>query len=104
MRPVEFPGANLTLLKPASMTDEECSPLPTHRKGDLSISCWELSEGEMLKLQRTKRIWLWVLSTPSQPPVSLDVDSPFESGPDQPEKQERPPVDPPEPPRQRQFG
>lgn len=77
MRPVEFPESNKTLLKPESMTDEECSSLPIYTDGLNCVSCWEITEEEVEVLKSTKKIWLTILSGKSQPPVCLQVESPF---------------------------
>lgn len=103
MEGVEFKQMTTVLGRPPSLTEEECGSLPVHVTGDGHyISCWELSDAELETLKRTKRIWLWVWSGPrrAQPPVSLAVENPFEEEPEP----ERPPVDPPEPPRRRMVG
>jgi len=78
MKPVEFEEANGVLHKPESMTDEECLSLPVFRDGRYCISLWELSEEEKAELLKTGKVWLWVLSGETQPPVLLSVSSPFE--------------------------
>lgn len=78
MKAIEFPQQNKILLKPDDMTDEECFSLPIFSDGKNCISLWELNEQEIQELVRTKRIWLWMVSGHTQPPVLLQVESPFE--------------------------
>lgn len=76
MRPIDFPQANLTLAKPATMTDEECQPLRVHRDGPQLISCWGLTWRERLAVLFRGRVWLWVWGG-GHPPVALEVETPF---------------------------
>ena len=79
MKPVKFPEANKVLVHPGSMTEEECQDLHVHKTDDgRLISRWELSGDELMKVLETKTIWLHIWSGDTQPPVSLDVDEPFE--------------------------
>lgn len=79
MKPVPFDEANVFLERPPSMTEEECGTLPVFRdKRGFCVSCWELSGDELMKILETKRIWLWVFSEGSQPPVSMDLEYPFD--------------------------
>jgi hypothetical protein len=71
--PVDFPEKTKTLQKPPSMTDEECSPLHVYSDGEVCISCWRPSWRERLSILWHGRIWLYVASGPTQPPVSLDA-------------------------------
>ncbi len=72
MKPISFKYANRTLLKPEGMTDEECGPLPVYNDGQTSISCWKPSLKERLSILLFGRVWLWVVSGVTQPPVSLE--------------------------------
>lgn len=74
MIPDVFKEANVTLLKPDSMTDEECSSLKVYTDGEVCISCWKLSLKERIKALLYGRVWLGVLSGHTQPPVWLDCD------------------------------
>jgi len=71
MLPIKFKEANMTLLKPASMTDEECKSLPVFTDGFECVSCWKLSWKERLSALVFGKIWLSVLSGKTQPPVWL---------------------------------
>ncbi len=82
MKPVTFPEQNISLGKPEGMTDEQCGSLPAFQGHDpegfpVIVSCWELSPEELEQVQETGKIYLVVIS-PTQPPLSLRVDSPFE--------------------------
>lgn len=71
MKPIKFEESNKTLLKPSSMTDEECSSLPVFTDGRQCISCWRLTWMERLSALLFGRVWLCVLSGHTQPPVWL---------------------------------
>lgn len=78
MRGVEFEQSTTVLGRPPGTTEEECGSLPVHQTKDgQCISCWELSDEDLETLKKTKRIWLWVWSGHTQPPVLLDVDHPW---------------------------
>lgn len=71
MKPIKFEEANKELLKPESMTDEECSSLWIYNDGRECVSCWKLSFKERLAALLFGRVWLSVLSGHTQPPVWL---------------------------------
>jgi hypothetical protein len=71
MKPIEFKQANKNLLKPAGMTDEECGSLPVYCDGKECISLWKMTWKERLSAVFFGRIWLYVVSGQTQPPVSL---------------------------------
>lgn len=71
MKPIKFKEANKTLLKPESMTDEECSSLTVFSDGRECVSCWKLSWRERLSALLFGKMWLGVLSGSTQPPVWL---------------------------------
>jgi len=73
MEPTDFPQANRNLLKPEGMTDEECSSLPVFSDGEICLSAWKLSLRERLSALLFGRIWLYVLSGSTQPPVALQA-------------------------------
>lgn len=72
LSPIKFPEANKNLLKPESMTDEECSSLWVYTDGTQCISCWKMSIKQRLSALMHGRIWLSILSGKTQPPVWLD--------------------------------
>jgi hypothetical protein len=76
MKPADFPQANRTYTKPPDMTDEECSPLRVYDTGEALVSCWQFSWRERLAVLFRGRAWLWVIGR-GQPPVALEVESPF---------------------------
>ena len=71
MLPIKFKEANMILLKPESMTDEECRSLPVFIDGVECVSCWKLSWKERLSALVFGKIWLFVLNGKTQPPVRL---------------------------------
>jgi len=77
VKPVNFPTSNKELTAPPGVSTEECGSLPVYNDGELSISCWEMTDEEFATLKKTKRVWLWVWAGFSQPPVAVDVADPF---------------------------
>lgn len=72
MEPVAFEQATNILLKPDSLTDALCGPLPVWSNGQQCVSCWRPSWRERLSILIFGRVWLWVWSGRTQPPVRLD--------------------------------
>lgn len=72
VKPIKFEEANKNLLKPSSMTDEECSSLWVYSDGEQCISCWKLGWKERLAALLFGKVWLSVLSGSTQPPVWID--------------------------------
>ncbi|MFA6714991.1 MAG: hypothetical protein WCS27_06420 [Victivallaceae bacterium] len=77
MIPVDFKERNRTLVKPDSMTDEECISLPVFTNGQVCVSCWEMSEEEKQELLKTGKVWLSVWSGATQPPVCVTAKNPI---------------------------
>jgi len=71
MNPIDFPESNKNLLKPDGMTDEECGSLPVLTDGKICLSLWQPSWRERLSILFFGRVWLYVWSGQTQPPVSL---------------------------------
>lgn len=75
MKPVKFEQQNITF----GENQKEYGNLPEFRdpEGQV-ITCWELEEGELEKVQTTGKVYLRQL-TFNQPiqPVSLHAESPF---------------------------
>jgi len=71
MQPVEFKQANKNLLKPENMTDEECESLPVFNDGKVCISLWQMTWKERISALLFGKIWLFVNSGHTQPPVAL---------------------------------
>lgn len=78
MKPSSFEQQTDVLRKPDSMTDEECSSLPVWSDGERCISLWTATWRERLCFLLTGKVWLWVWGGPTQPPVAVSVDNPFE--------------------------
>jgi hypothetical protein len=74
MKPIKFDQANRDLLKPDSMTDEECASLPVFTDGQVCISLWRPTLLERISLLLFGRLWLYVLSGNTQPPVSILIE------------------------------
>jgi hypothetical protein len=86
MQPIKFPESNFTFGAPVGWPEEKCSPLPVwkgeHLNGEPAIvSCWKLSPEELELIQRTGHVFLTVVGA-GTPPVSLSVESPFLSVPE----------------------
>ncbi len=73
MKPVNFKYANVVLEKPESMTDEECGSLPIFRDDAQCISLWSMSLRERLSTLIFGRVWVFVHSGITQPPISLSA-------------------------------
>jgi hypothetical protein len=71
MEPTNFEQANKNLLKPEGWTDEECGSLPVFTDGKECISLWKMTWRERLSALFFGKIWLFVHSGYTQPPVSL---------------------------------
>lgn len=74
MKAVKFKEANKNLLKPSSMTDEECGTLWVFTDEKRCISCWKMTWKERLKALFFGKVWLSVYSGQTQPPVWLLCD------------------------------
>ena len=74
MKPIKFEEQTMILQKPKGMTDEECGTLPVYTDGKNCVSCWKMSWKERIKAILFGRIWLYVWSGKTQPPVSLLCD------------------------------
>lgn len=72
MHPVRFAEANKNLLKPSSMTDEECASLWVFSDGSVCVSRWQLNWRDRLRALWYGHVWLSVYSGTTQPPVRLD--------------------------------
>ena len=72
MKAIKFKQANRNLLKPNSMTDEECKSLWVFTDNRECISCWKLSFKQRLSALFFGTVWLSVLSGGTQPPVWLN--------------------------------
>lgn len=75
MRQIRFSGANKKLGKPKGMTDKECSSLWVYTDKEVCVSCWVPSWKDILYIIFHRKIWLFVLSGETQPPVKIRTDS-----------------------------
>jgi hypothetical protein len=71
MEPTSFPQSNKTLGPPPGMTEEECGKLPIFTDGKQCVSLWQMNWRERLSALFVGRIWLFVMSGQTQPPVLL---------------------------------
>jgi len=71
MEPKEFKYANKNLLKPQDMTDEECGSLPVYTDGEVCISLWKMTLRERFSALFFGRVWVFIHSGYTQPPISL---------------------------------
>jgi hypothetical protein len=72
MKSIKFPESNFTLLKPLGMKDEDCGNLPCHRGGAWIVSCWKMSLRERIGAVIFGKVWVYVMSKNSQPPIALE--------------------------------
>lgn len=73
MHPVLFKEQTYILSKPENMMYEECASLPVFRDGKQCISAWKMSFKERLSALLFGKMWLYVLSGETQPPVTVLV-------------------------------
>lgn len=74
MKPKDFKGSNRVLTAPKGM--ENCGNLYVATDGKTCVSCWKLSLIERLRILIGKPMWLYIISGGTQPPVSLEVETP----------------------------
>jgi hypothetical protein len=72
MIPIKFPESNAILTRPVDMTEEECMSLSVHTDGVFCISCWRPTLRERLSILLFGKVWVWVRSGRTQPPIALD--------------------------------
>lgn len=71
-RPRGFKESNRTLM-PGDHPGHEVQPLPVFNNGDFCMSSWRLSLQERFSALLFGRVWLYVLSGSTQPPVWIAV-------------------------------
>ena len=84
MFPASFHESNGYLGKPPDMTHDECDALSVWR-GDVTVdgggavpavvSCWKLTPDELEEVNRTGRVWLYVVGR-TMPPVMMAGNKP----------------------------
>lgn len=90
MKPVKFPQQNFVYTKPEGWTDEQCLDLPAFKGHDdaghpIVISKWELDQRELAEINKNKCVYLMAMDS-SIPPMSVHIDSPFNTEDPQPRK------------------
>ena len=76
MYPIKFDGANCIRSEPSGWDREKygvCRDLPLQIKDGVCKSCWKLSFVEVVKLVFKRKIFLYVVSGITQPPVRLEI-------------------------------
>ena len=73
MEPIKFPEANKILAKPESMSDSECGSLPIYCDGQTCTSCWKMTWKERLSALLFGKVWVYVVSGQTQPPIALEA-------------------------------
>jgi len=81
MKPVNFPEHNKIYAK----DQKEYLPLPVHESdinGGMTISCWQLSFIEKIKIMFSGKLWILVMNfrQPLQP-IRPQIEYPFERKP-----------------------
>lgn len=74
-RGIAFPESTSILGAPDGM-DEEVYGLPVYRDGQVTVSCWKLTEEEIVEIIRTGCVWLNVMGS-NQPPLCVTGNYPF---------------------------
>lgn len=72
MKPIEFPESN-RLLK-AYESEHEMKDMRVWTDNKMCISCWKATWKERLSFLLFGKVWVYVLSGGTQPPVALSVD------------------------------
>lgn len=92
MDPVQFEGANCVLKSPVTSNGIELNKEEKLKIEDLYvlkcvfgdskipafISCWELSDADVDRILKTRRVWCTVLTGGAAPPISLQTHRPFD--------------------------
>ena len=75
MKPRKFDESNLLLLRPETMTAEECTSLPIYMDDDNTycLSCWKPTLRERFSILLFGKVWMWVMSSGTQPGVALEA-------------------------------
>lgn len=71
MQPQPFSESNKNLTAPIGWKPEDCGDLPVWCDGRQCVSCWRPSWRERLAILIFGRVWLYVVSGLTQPPVAL---------------------------------
>ena len=79
MNPVDFPQSNKLLTRPPARTADECGSLAVFTDGEHCISRWQGGWRERLAFLLTGKVWVWVWSGSTQPPVALTTVHPFDN-------------------------
>lgn len=75
MKPIKFSEANMKFTAPPGR-EQEVDDLPVFSDGNQIISCWELTDEELIEVIKTKKVYLGVMGN-TTPPIMLMGKSPF---------------------------
>jgi hypothetical protein len=83
MEACSFDESNTVLGRPVGTTAEQCDPLSVWRGvcadgAPRVISCFKLTKDELEEINRTGRVWLFVMGH-TMPPVALQTAHPWKS-------------------------
>ena len=73
-KPVTFEQSNMIWKGTGNVVD---LPAFYDTEQDLTVSCWELTETEILQVARTGKVWLYVWGK-GHPPVMITGELPFQ--------------------------
>jgi len=54
------------------LTGKGCEILPIYSDGKICLSCWKMSFKERTRAVLFGRVWVWVRSGATQPPIALE--------------------------------
>lgn len=81
MQPSAFNESNMVLDTPKGFDPVKIQPMHAHRAEQdgipATITCWKVSAAELEEINRTGRIWLWIIGR-MHPPVHVSGVNPFE--------------------------
>ena len=73
MKSANFPEATRRPDRPDDMTEKECSPRAVWTDGRMCVSLWRPSWRERLSTLLFGKVWLFVVSGSTQPPVAVEA-------------------------------
>lgn len=85
MKPIKFPEFMKVLGAPQQWDKEvygECKELPVYLFDGQVISCWKMSWKERLRALLWGKLWVFVFSGQTQPPIAFSVEKEIFKHPD----------------------
>lgn len=83
MFPANFDEANTNMAPPEGVSEDEVGTLRvwkgsgTSGEGSIVISCWKPTQEELEEIQRTGRVWLWIMGK-TMPPAFVSGKFPWD--------------------------